>query len=145
VQQRWARSRIWSPAAFFGFGFEFLGKSRIRYEWYGVYRMYVKVWQRWAQSRIRSLKFKANRSRSRFRSQFFWWFRSSVLYSVQLHPMIMILAVWSRTAITWQRFKNFVHKRIRYHRLLDELHPAMLNFAHLCSRKLTITFRRRRG
>jgi len=25
---------------------------RIRYEWYGVYRMYVKAWQRWTQSRI---------------------------------------------------------------------------------------------
>jgi len=53
--------RIRSPATFFGsvFGsrFEFLGKIRIRYEWYGVYRMYVKAWQRWAQSRIRSLNF----------------------------------------------------------------------------------------
>jgi len=57
--QRWARSRIRSPATFFGSRFEFLGKSRIRirYEWYGVYRMYVKARQRWAQSRIRSPKF----------------------------------------------------------------------------------------
>jgi len=37
--------RIRSPATFFGSGFEFLGKSqiRIRYEWYVVYRMYVKA------------------------------------------------------------------------------------------------------
>jgi len=37
--------RIRSSATFFGFGFEFLEKNRIRYEWYGVYRMYVKAWQ----------------------------------------------------------------------------------------------------
>jgi len=54
---------IRSPATFFGSGagsrFGFLGKSQIqiRYEWYDVYRMHVKAWQRWAQSWIRSLKF----------------------------------------------------------------------------------------
>jgi len=44
IHQRWARNRIRSPAAFFESGF-FWGKSRIRirYEWYGVYRMYVKA------------------------------------------------------------------------------------------------------
>jgi len=31
-------------------------RKRIWYECYSVYRMYVKVWQRWAQSRLRSLK-----------------------------------------------------------------------------------------
>jgi len=57
--QRWTRSRIQSPATFFGPGaesvFEFLEKNRIRirYEWYGVYRIYVKTRQRWVQSRIR--------------------------------------------------------------------------------------------
>jgi len=40
------------PATFFGSGFEFLGKSQIRREWYGVYRMLVKAiktWQRYTQ------------------------------------------------------------------------------------------------
>jgi len=56
VYQRWAQIR--SPATFFksraGSGFEFLRKSQIRiqYEWYDVYRMYVKAWQRW--HRVRS-------------------------------------------------------------------------------------------
>jgi len=33
------------------------GKNGIRYAWYDVYRMCVKAWQRWAQSRIGVLKF----------------------------------------------------------------------------------------
>jgi len=37
IRQRWAR--IQSPATLFESGFEFSEKSRIRYVWYGVYRM----------------------------------------------------------------------------------------------------------
>jgi len=51
-----------------GIGFKLMGKIRsrirFRYEWYGVFRMYVKPWQRWAQTQSRRiLKLEAKRMR----------------------------------------------------------------------------------
>jgi len=49
-EQRWARSRIRSGAGLesgYIFRIRIQIRMQIRYEWYGLYRMYVKAWQRW--------------------------------------------------------------------------------------------------
>jgi len=70
-EQRWTQIRIRSGAdSESGYTFRnrilIFGKNqirtRIRYVWYDVYKMYVKAWQRWARSRIRiGVTLEANR------------------------------------------------------------------------------------
>jgi len=92
--------QIRSPVTFFGsgFGFEFSGKSRIRirYQWYGVYRMYLKAWQRRGKAGSGVKNLEANRIRSQYfsDSDHLWllrhciYMKNSILQKVKFYCIL---------------------------------------------------------